>query len=79
MTHENKPYEVRKALQVIVQTPHIVDYLLQNDPKALEQARRALGICIHCGQGPLGEAGYEHKSYCRLWVNDEDPADLVLD
>lgn len=31
-----------KALQVIVLTPHILDYLVKNDPKALEQAKNAI-------------------------------------
>ena len=75
MTHENKPYEVRQALQVVVTAPHILGFLQTYDPKLLEQARRALGICTECGQGPLGETGYEHRSSCRFWRNDEQPED----
>ena len=38
------PQAVYAALNVIARTPHIAAYLAQNDPKAWEQARRALGI-----------------------------------
>lgn len=35
--------QVANALRVMVLTPHIRDYLRDNDPKALKQAREALG------------------------------------
>lgn len=35
--------KMQKALEVIVRTPHIHEYLTVADPKALEQASRALG------------------------------------
>ena len=35
---------VEKALKVMVLTPHIREYLEQNDPKALEQAVEALTV-----------------------------------
>jgi hypothetical protein len=33
---------LRAALHVITLTPHIADYLLKNDPKALQQAHDAI-------------------------------------
>lgn len=33
---------LEEALKVLVQTPHIRAYLEANDPKALEQAKKAL-------------------------------------
>lgn len=38
------PQAVMRALAVLIQTAHIREYLMEKDPKALEQARRALGL-----------------------------------
>lgn len=60
------------AVMVVVCTPHILHYLMNNDPKALEQCYKALHKpCEECGQGVSGEKASEHKSSCSLWVSDE--------
>jgi hypothetical protein len=65
-----------RALKVLATTPHIVQYLEQTDPKALTQARQALGLCAICGQGEPSTHGSEHKSSCPLWVSDEPLHDV---
>ena len=35
---------ISDALMVMILTPHIREYLFFNDPQALEQARKALGL-----------------------------------
>jgi hypothetical protein len=67
--------QLRRALAVLVTTPHIADYLTNNDPKALGQARAALGTCQDCGQGPALTYAYEHKSTCQWWRDHGDLED----
>jgi hypothetical protein len=67
---------VERALKVLVTTSHIVRYLEQSDPKALIQARTALGKCAVCGQGEPAVRGSEHKSSCPWWVSDEPLHDV---
>jgi hypothetical protein len=65
LTREEK---IERALQVLVLTPGIRGHLQQTDPKALEQAERALGVYDRLGR--LTKAQREVLQHARSVIRD---------